>query len=70
MDCEFGLYMLMYAYIAANTNSFEVFSNAVNRAHDRSDLDDQLREWLFIKHTQDHRADYIPFWLEDVVTHD
>ena len=62
--------MLMYAYIADNTSSVEMFSIAVNRAHEHNDLDDKLREWLFIEYTQDHRTDYLPFWLEDLLTHD
>ena len=69
MDCEFGLYMLMYAYIADNTNSFETFSDSVNQAHDHSDLDDKLREWLFIKYTQDDRTKYVPFWLDYACSH-
>ena len=69
MDCEFGLYMLLYAYIAHKTNSVQRFSVAVKRAHEHNNLDDKLREWLFIKYTEDQRTDHLPFWLEDVVTH-
>ena len=69
-DCEFGLYMLMYAWIAHKTSSVEMFSVAVNRAHEHNDMDDKVREWLFMKYTQDCRTDYLPFWLEELVTND
>ena len=66
-DCELGLYMLMYAYIADKTSSVKMFSDAVYLAHQYSDLDHKLREWLFVKYTQDNRSDYVPFWLESIV---
>ena len=67
-ECESGLYILLYAYIAHNTKSVNDFTNAVHQAHQLNDLDANLRNWLFTVYAGEDNFDYVPYWLQRLST--